>query len=154
MNIALSADHRGSNVIKLLAEKLKGEGHHVDVLGDGDDRQKDYPEGAYLVAKAIAEGKDKLGILVCGTGIGMSIAANKYHGARAAVAHDEMTAQLSRSHNNANILCLSADLLGQRLIEKIVDVWLRTEFEGGRHARRIHKIEAIEAGKDPSTIKE
>jgi ribose 5-phosphate isomerase B len=84
----------------------------------------------------------------------MSIAANKIKGVRAAVAHDELTAQLSRSHNNANILCLSADLLGQRLIEKITDVFLATKFEGGRHERRIRKISAIEQGKDPATVAE
>lgn len=154
MNIAIGADHRGTSVANLLAQKLKREGHHVDLLGSTNGQPVDYPEPAYAVAKAIDERKDRLGILVCGTGIGMSIAANKYPGIRAAVAHDELTAQLSRSHNDANVLCLSGDLLGQPLIEKIVDTWLSTEFEGGRHARRIHKIAAIEQGKDPGGVKE
>jgi ribose 5-phosphate isomerase B len=82
----------------------------------------------------------------------MSIAANKVAGVRAAVVHDELTAQLSRSHNAANVVCLSADLLGQRLIEKICEVFLATSFEGGRHERRIRKITAMEQGKDPSTV--
>jgi ribose 5-phosphate isomerase B len=82
----------------------------------------------------------------------MSIAANKVKGVRAAVVHDELTAQISRSHNDANVLCLSADLLGQRLIEGIVEVWIKTPFEGGRHARRVGKIKAIEDGKDPTRI--
>jgi len=154
MNIAIGADHRGINVANQLAQMLKREGHTVDVLGSTNGQPIDYPEPAYQVAKAVAEHKDHLGILICGTGIGVSIAANKYPGIRAAVAHDELTAQLSRSHNDANVLCISGDLLGQPLIEKIVDTWLHTEFEGGRHARRIHKIEAIEKGKDPSAVKE
>ncbi len=144
MRIALSADHRGYTGIKQLQEKLSREGHEVQVLGDISGPPADYPERAYLVGKAVASGQADVGILLCGTGIGMSIAANKIAGVRAAVAHDELTAQLSRSHNAANVLCMSADLLGQRLIEKITEIWLKTEFEGGRHMRRIHKIEAIE----------
>jgi ribose 5-phosphate isomerase B len=87
-----------------------------------------------------------LGILLCGTGIGMSIAANKIAGVRAAVVHDELTAQLARSHNNANVICMSADLLGQRLIEKITEIAVNTNFEGGRHERRIAKIAQLERG--------
>lgn len=154
MRIALSADHRGYTGIKQLHEKLSREGHEVQVLGDVSGPPCDYPERAYLVGKAVAGGQADVGILLCGTGIGMSIAANKIAGVRAAVAHDELTAQLSRSHNAANVLCMSADLLGQRLIEKIAEIWLKTEFEGGRHMRRIHKIEAIERGKDPFSVAE
>jgi ribose 5-phosphate isomerase B len=154
MRIALSADHRGYAGTKQLQEKLAREGHQVEVLGDCGGAPSDYPDRAYLVGKAVSEKRADVGILLCGTGIGMSIAANKVPGVRAAVAHDELTAQLSRSHNAANVLCMSADLLGQRLIEKIVEVWLRTEFEGGRHQRRIHKISAIEQGKDPLTVQE
>ncbi len=154
MRIALSADHRGYTGTKQLQEKLSREGHEVQVLGDISGPPADYPERAYLVGKAVASGQADVGILLCGTGIGMSIAANKVPGVRAAVAHDELTAQLSRSHNAANVLCMSADLLGQRLIEKITEIWLKTEFEGGRHMRRIHKIEAIERGKDPFSVAE
>lgn len=154
MKIALSADHRGFTSIRALAEKLQREGHQVELLGDCAQGSADYPDRAYLVGRSIAEGKSDVGILICGTGIGMSIAANKVRGVRAAVAHDELTAQLSRSHNNANVLCLSADLLGQRLIEKIAEVWISSEFEGGRHGRRIRKIAAMEEGKDPSTVVE
>lgn len=154
MKIALGADHRGAASIKLLAEKLRREGHEVSVMDDCSAQVCDYPEKAYTVGKAVAEGRADRGVLICGTGVGMSIAANKVHGVRAAVVHDELTAQLSRSHNDANVLCMSGDLLGQRLIEKITDVWLLTPFEGGRHARRIHKVQAIESGKDPKTITE
>jgi ribose 5-phosphate isomerase B len=154
MKVALSADHRGFSSINELSTKLTREGFDVQVLGDCSAGSADYPERAYLVGKAIADGRADLGVLICGTGIGMSIAANKVAGVRAAVAHDELTAQLSRSHNDANVLCLSADLLGQRLIEKIVEAWLKTPFEGGRHMRRIRKIQAIERGQDPSTVQE
>jgi len=154
MRIALSADHRGYAGIKALHEKLKREGHEVDTLGDVSGTPCDYPERAYLVGKAVAEGRADAGILICGTGVGMSIAANKVKGVRAAVVHDELTAALSRSHNDANVLCLSADLLGQRLIEKIAEVWIATKFEGGRHGRRIRKIIAMENGVDPSTVQE
>ncbi|MCE7974676.1 MAG: ribose 5-phosphate isomerase B [Leptolyngbya sp. PLA1] len=154
MRIALSADHRGHAAIRALAEKLNREGHQAQVLGDCQGAPCDYPERAWDVGKAVAEGRADLGILVCGTGIGMSIAANKVRGVRAAVVHDEMTAQLSRSHNNANVLCLSADLLGQRLIEKIAEVWIGTPFEGGRHTRRLHKISAMEMGQNPAEIRD
>lgn len=150
MVIALGGDHRGTSAIKNLAEKLKREGHEVLVLGDCTGQSVDYPEPAYLVAHAVADGKARLGVLICGTGVGVSIAANKVHGVRAAVVHDELTAQLSRSHNDANVLCMSGDLLGQRLIEKITEVFINSSFEGGRHQRRIDKIKAIEDGKNPA----
>ena len=154
MRIALSADHRGYTGIKQLQEKLQREGHEAVIMGDVSGPPADYPDRAFQVGKAVAEGKADLGVLLCGTGIGMSIAANKVPGVRAAVVHDEMTAHLARSHNNANVVCMSADLLGQRLIEKIVDSFLGSNFEGGRHSRRIHTIEAIEKGKDPAGVVE
>lgn len=154
MRIVMSADHRGASAANLLADKLRRDGHEVTIVGEMNSLAVDYPEPAYQVGKSVADHKADLGLLICGTGIGMSIAANKVKGVRAANVHDEITAQLSRSHNNANILCLSADLLGQRLIEKIVDQWLATPFSGGRHTRRVDKIAAIEQGKDPSTIRE
>jgi len=154
MRIAMSADHRGTTAIKQLAEKLSRDGHEVDVMGTCSGVACDYPEQAHPVALAVAGKKAEVGVLICGTGIGMAIAANKVRGVRAAVVHDELTAEISRSHNDANILCMSADLLGQRLIEKIVDVWLGTSFAGGRHARRVHKIEAIERGEDPGGVRE
>lgn len=144
MKIAIGADHRGTEAINKLAQQLKRDGHEVELHGAVDGEPCDYPEPARDVALRIASGEVERGILICGTGIGMSIAANKVPGVRAALAHDEFTAELSRSHNDANILCLSADLLGSRLIDKIVTTWLRTEFEGGRHARRVDKIKEIE----------
>ena len=144
MKIAIGADHRGTEALTRLADQLKRDGHEVELFGAVDGEPCDYPEPAKHVAQRISSGDAERGILVCGTGIGMSIAANKVPGVRAALAHDEFTAELSRSHNDANVLCLSADLLGSRLIDKIVGTWLRTEFEGGRHARRVDKITDIE----------
>lgn len=154
MKIGLGADHRGAASIKLLSERLRSEGHDVQILGSLSGEPCDYPEPAFKVGNALAKGQIELGVLICGTGIGMCIAANKVKGVRAANVHDEITAQLSRSHNNSNILCLSADLLGQRLIEKIVEQWIATPFAGGRHTRRIDKITAIEQEKDPASVKE
>ena len=152
MKIAIGADHRGHASARSIADRLTAQGHEVAIIGALDGKSCDYPERAYLVGKAVASKRADVGVLICGTGIGMSIAANKVPGVRAAVVHDELTAQLSRSHNDANVLCLSADLLGQRLIDTIVDTWIGTEFEGGRHARRVHKVEAIEKGQDPATV--
>jgi len=150
MKIALSADHRGAGAARQLADRLRSSGHEVEVMGNLTGDSTDYPIQAFLVGRAVTEGRANRGVLVCGTGLGMCIAANKVKGVRAALAHDELTAQISRTHNDANVLCLSADLLGQRLIEKIVEVWVGTEFSGGRHARRLKEIEAIEEGRDPA----
>ncbi|TVQ83224.1 MAG: ribose 5-phosphate isomerase B [Phycisphaeraceae bacterium] len=150
MKLLIGADHRGREPAERLTERLRQQGHAVECHIPGAGETSDYPDAAWAVAHAIAEKEADLAILLCGTGIGTSIAANKVHGVRAAVVHDEITAELSRAHNNANVICLSADLLGQRLIEKIVDRWLVTEFEGGRHDRRLRKIEMIERGDDPT----
>ncbi len=153
MNIAIGADHRGVQAAITIAEALEREGHTVEVAGGGSDEPCDYPDRAYQVGTLIASGRADRGVLICGTGIGMSMAANKVAGVRAALVYDELTAQLARSHNDANVMCLSADLLGIRLIEKIVERFITTEFEGGRHARRVEKLSIIERGEDPSTYK-
>jgi len=149
VNLVIGADHRGSDTARSLARRLTDAGHKVTVCAPGAAEACDYPEPAWDVGRAVSSGAADRGILLCGTGIGTSIAANKIAGVRAAVVHDEITAELSRSHNDANVLCMSADLLGQRLIEKITDLWLRTSFDGGRHERRIAKITRIEQGLDP-----
>ena len=147
MKIAVGTDHRGTEVRAHLLEVLKAQGYEVSELGRCcDDKSSDYPDAAYVVAKAVAAGEVDRGILVCGTGIGMSITANKITGVRAALVHDEIGADLSRRHNDANVLCLSADMLGIRIIDRIVKTWLTTKFEGGRHARRLEKIAAFEQG--------
>ena len=150
MKIAVGADHRGHPAMSRIADMLTREGHQVTLHGSTSGETCDYPEAAYEVGKLIAAGERELGVLICGTGIGMSIAANKLDGVRAAVVHDELTAELSRSHNDANIVCLSSDLLGERIMEKIVRTFIAKPFEGGRHARRIEKIRAIEQGHEPA----
>jgi ribose 5-phosphate isomerase B len=119
-------------------------GHETLDLGTQGPESVDYPDFAIQVAQAVGDKRVDRGILICGTGIGMCIAANKVHGVRAAPCHDSITAEMSRRHNDANILCLSGDLLGEELIDRMVRIWLQTEFEGGRHARRVEKIENFE----------
>ena len=148
--VAVGADHRGSEAAKSIAESLRRAGHEVTVFASDADTPCDYPEPAWKVGQAIRGAQADRGVLICGTGIGMSIAANKIPGVRAAVVHDEMTSQLSRAHNDANVICLSADLLGERLMDKLTEVFMNTEFEGGRHARRVGKINAIEQNNDPA----
>jgi ribose 5-phosphate isomerase B len=150
MRIAIGNDHRGAPVARVLEQQLVVEGHQIIAMGDTNGVQCDYPDSAWRVTQAIRRGDADRGILICGTGIGMAIAANKVEGIRAALALDELSAQLSRSHNDANVLCMSADLLGQTLVKRIVDVWMKTEYEAGRHARRLAKISRIERGEDPS----
>ena len=152
MKVALGADHRGVEARAHLSELLSHMGHEVVFYTECNGRSCDYPDAAYPVANAVSQGVVHRGILICGTGIGMSIAANKVPGVRAALCHDEIGAEVSRRHNDANVLCLSGDMLGLRIMDRIVQLWLRTEFEGGRHARRLQKITAIEQGKDPSLI--
>jgi ribose 5-phosphate isomerase B len=161
MKIAVGADHRATEVVKQIVQSLKTSGHEVQQFGvvcntnhSGATNSCDYPDQAYPVAKAVASGQADRGILFCGTGIGMSIAANKVDGIRAALVHDEIGARICRQHNDANVLCLSADMLGMRIIEQIIEAWLSTPFDGGRHARRIAKITAIEQGREPSSVTE
>lgn len=152
MKLAVGADHRGTEAVSRILQHLRDLGHEVDVLTQLDASCIDYPDSAWQVGKAVADGRVDRGVLICGTGIGMSMAANKVPGVRAALVHDELTAEMSRAHNDANVLCVPADLVGQKLIERIVDIWLSAEFVGGRHARRVRKIAAIEAGQEPSAI--
>ncbi|NLE29503.1 MAG: ribose 5-phosphate isomerase B [Phycisphaerae bacterium] len=144
MKIAIGSDHRGY----LAKEKIKGLltelGYEVMDFGTDSTKSFDYPDVAFPVAQAVSEEKVDRAILLCGTGLGVSISANKVVGVRAALCHDELTAQMSRQHNDANILCLAADLIGEALLRRIVEVWLETAFEGGRHTRRVRKIMEIE----------
>jgi ribose 5-phosphate isomerase B len=109
-------------------------------MGTTGKESVDYPDFALQVAQAVSMGAVERGILICGTSIGMCITANKVRGVRAAPCHDSITAEMSRRHNDANVLCLSGDLLGEEMIERIVKIWLTTDFESGRHARRVEKI--------------
>lgn len=134
---------------------LNERGHQVLDMGTNSARSCDYPDLAYPAARAVADGQAHVAILICGSGIGMTICANKVPGIRAALCHDELTAHMSRRHNNANVLCLASDVLGEELMRQIVISWLETDFEpGGRHERRVRKIAWIEQGKDPNTYDE
>ena len=146
MKIVLGSDHRGFGVKQRLMGVLTKLGHEVRDLGvETGDGACDYPDYAIPVSQAVAKGEADRGILVCGTGFGMCIAANKVAGIRAVSPRDPIEAEMSRRHNNANVLCMSADFLGQELIERLVQVWLATDFEGGRHQRRVDKIRQYEA---------
>ena len=150
MKVVIAADHRGHAMKERVSAMLAESGHQVLDMGTNSSKSCDYPDLGFKAARAVAEGAVDRGILVCGTGIGMSIAANKVPGIRAAMCHDELTAQISRRHNDANMLCLAADVVGEDLVRRIVRGWLDTEFEGGgRHGRRVAKIRCIEQGKDP-----
>src|SRR5216683_212652 len=144
MRIAIGGDHRGFEAKRRINSFVQGLGHEIEDMGTDSRESVDYPDMAFEVAQAVGTGKADRGVLICGTGIGMAIAANKVTGVRAAPCHDSITAEMSRRHNDANVLCLSADLLGEELIERMVRIWLETAFEGGRHARRVDKITAFE----------
>lgn len=150
MNIAVASDHRGVRVKGDILTQLKELGHNGQDYGPADGGSADYPDYAFKVSDAVSAGKVDRGILICGTGMGMCIAANKVPGIRAVTCHDDVTAEYSRRHNNANVMCLSADMLGDKLLGRIVEIWLRTEFEGGRHQRRLEKITLAEAKYGPA----
>jgi ribose 5-phosphate isomerase B len=153
MKIVLGSDHRGDGAVKSLLPGLRAAGHDAALLGDCHGQPCDYPDKAWLVATAVSRGEAERGILVCGSGIGVTIAANKVAGVRAALVFDEVAAGLCRAHNDANVLCLSGDTTPIKIMSKIVEVWLTTEFDGGRHERRVRKIEAIERGEDPGALR-
>ena len=152
MKIAIGSDHRGYEIKQQIMAIATELGHECIDVGTSDNNPVDYPDFVYLAAKAVSNKEADRAILTCATGIGMSIAANKVNGIRAALCHDELSAQISRDHNDANVLCLSADQIGVVLLRKMVEVWLSTEFSGGRHERRVRKIKAIEEGKDPREL--
>ena len=152
MKIVIGSDHRGFTAKEHIKTILSQYGHQYIDIGTKDNNPTDYPDIAYVAATAVSKGEADRAILICGTGIGMCIAANKVKGIRAALCHDELTAQISRHHNDSNVLCLSGDMTGEVLLRKIVEAWLTTDFHGGRHLRRINKITAIENGKNPAEI--
>jgi len=153
MKIVVGSDHRGFETKQQVKAIITQMGHECIDVGTTDSNPVDYPDFAYSAAMAVSERRADRAILACATGIGMSIAANKIKGIRAAICHDELNARISRDHNDANVLCISGDQVGEVLLRKIVEVWLSTEFAGGRHQRRVNKIAAIEEGKDPEEVK-
>lgn len=145
MKIAVASDHRGFPVKSRILAQVAELGHEALDMGPLTTEIVDYPDYGSKASRAVSEGQVERAILICGSGIGMSIVANKFPGVRAALCHDELTAEMSRRHNDANVLCLSADLLGERLTSRMIEIWLETAFEGGRHARRIGKIAEFES---------
>jgi len=141
--IAIGCDHRGLNLKQFIIKLVTEMGHNCEDFGGYTTDSVDYPDIAKKVAEAVARGDFERGILICDTGIGMSIAANKVRGIRAALCHDAFSARRARRHNDANILCLAA-VEGQGAVGEIADTFLTTEFEGGRHEQRLNKIRAME----------
>ena len=147
MNIAVGCDHGGLEHKNAIVDYLKENSFRVHDFGIYEAVSVDYPEIALKVANSVSSGENELGILVCGTGIGMSIAANKVKGIRAAVCSEHFSAKYTRLHNNSNILCLGGRVIGIGIAIELVDLFVHTQFEGGRHQRRVDMITAIENNK-------
>jgi ribose 5-phosphate isomerase B len=146
--IALGADHAGFRAKEFTKEYLKGAGYGVDDVGTWSEESVDYPDFARAVGERVAAGKDPLGIVVCATGIGISIAANKVEGIRAALAHDSLTARRAREHNDANVLALGGRIVGEDEAIAIVQEFLSAKFAGGRHQRRVEKINEMDQARE------
>jgi ribose 5-phosphate isomerase B len=144
MRIAVGSDHAGYLLKEFLSAHLAGLGHDVDDLGTHSERVVDYPEFGAAVAQAVTEGRADLGVCACGTGIGISIAANKIQGARAAVVHDVTTARLARAHNHANVVCMGGRTVGHEVAKDAIDTFLSTAPIGGRHEQRVEEIAVLE----------
>ncbi len=144
MKFYIATDHAGVDLKDYTVELLKQKGHEVIDLGPFDKERVDYPDYAVKVAQSVLADSSSQGILICGSGIGMSMAANRFHGIRAALCHDAYTAQVARQHNDANILCFGERIVGRGVAESIIDSWLASSFEGGRHCGRVLKIESIQ----------
>lgn len=145
MRITIASDHAGFDLRQTVAEHLVALGHDVHDFGPSQKARCDYPDFAEKVGRAVASGESELGLLCCGTGVGMAMAANKVHGVRAAVVSDTFSARATREHNDCNVLCLGERVVGTGLALQIVDAFLSAEFEGGRHSGRVQKIMDLES---------
>ena len=152
--IVLASDHRGFALKQALRRRLEAAGHEVRDVGTDSAESVNYPEFAAPAARAVSTGEASRGIVICGSGLGVSYTANRFPRVRAALVHDVESAALARQHNDANVLALSGDRTDPETAWKIVETWLKTPFEGGRHARRVNKIRAIEEGRDPGRVSE
>jgi len=139
--ILFASDHAGLSLKRHLVAHLEGRGLECLDLGVHDDAPADYPDLAHALARRIAGGEAAAGVLICGTGLGMSMAANRHRGIRAALCHDPFTAEMARRHNDANVLCLGGRVLDPEVAERFVEIFLATPFAGGRHQRRVDKID-------------
>lgn len=144
MKIAIASDHGGFTLKQSVVTFLKKQGNEVIDLGNKGDESVDYPDYAVQVAEKVSEGQVDAGVLICGTGIGMCIVANKFKGVRAAVVSDAYSARMAKEHNNANVLCVGGRVVNSIKAEEIVQTWLEAQFEGGRHERRLDKIREVE----------
>lgn len=143
MRIAIGADHAGFTLKGQIAEHLRAGGHEVVDLGTHDTGRVDYPDFGAAVGRAVTDGTAELGVCICGSGIGIAIAANKIPGVRAATVHDVTSAHLAREHNDANVVCIGERLTGADVAKEAVDAFVAARFEGGRHAGRVAKIDAL-----------
>lgn len=143
MKFYIATDHAGIELKNFTVELLREKGHEVIDLGPFNKERVDYPDYAVKVCENVLSDTVSQGILICGSGIGMSMAANRFHGIRAALCHDAYTAKVARRHNDANVLCFGERIVGQGVAESILDAWIAGTFEGGRHCGRVDKIEAI-----------
>ena len=141
MKFYIATDHAGFNIKESVKELVESMGHEIVDLGTNSNERVDYPDFAHKLSKEVLKDDGSFGILICGTGIGMSLAANKHKGIRAALCHDAYTAQMARAHNNANVLCFGERVVGLGVAESILKAWCETDFEGGRHENRVKKIE-------------
>ena len=144
MKFYVATDHAGIVLKDITVEMLRAKGHEVEDLGPFSKDRVDYPDYAVKVSESVLNDPSAHGILICGSGIGMSMAANRFHGIRAALCHDAYTATVARGHNDANVLCFGERIVGVGVAESILDAWIAGTFEGGRHCGRVDKIEAIE----------
>jgi len=143
MHIAIGADHAGYGLKNVLADHLRANGHEVTDLGTHSADRVDYPDFGAAVGRAVAEGRAAAGVCVCGSGIGIAIAANKIPGVRAATVHDVTSAHLAREHNDANVVCVGERLIGPEVAKEAIDAFVAARFAGGRHADRVAKIDAL-----------
>jgi ribose 5-phosphate isomerase B len=143
MRIAVGADHAGYFLKETLAAHLRAQGHEILDLGTHSDERVDYPDYGAAVGRSVARGAAEMGLCVCGSGIGIAIAANKVPGVRAATVHDVTSAHLAREHNDANVVCIGERLTGPTVAVEIVDAFFAAQFEGGRHAGRVAKIDSL-----------
>ena len=146
MRIAIGSDHTGIELKRSLIQRLSEAGHEVEDFGTHSEESVDYPDVAAPLARAVARDSDRLGIVICSNGVGVSIAANKVRGVRAALCTDVWSARRARQHTDANVLALGAWNTGRAVAEEIVDAFVGAEFEGGRHTRRLAKLDQIETG--------
>ena len=141
MKFYIACDHAGYNIKQSVIDIVENLGHEIVNLGTDSNERVDYPDFAHKLSEAVLEDDGSNGILICGTGIGMSLTANKHKGIRAALCHDAYTAEMSRAHNDANVLCFGERVVGLGVVQSIIEAWCETDFEGGRHANRVKKIE-------------